>query len=120
MEHDVRKNHPIRRFEQADTKARKLRETSTASQNDSHGRNKEYQRKRDLPLLLPSWPQEINDETAAGSRKLIARLQCALRAERQRGRTGHWSYDLNRHLGLVQAYKNEVAALAGRMHNCKS
>jgi hypothetical protein len=39
----------------------------------------------------------------------IARLERALRSQRQLGRAGHWSYDLNRHFGLVQALKAERA-----------
>lgn len=31
----------------------------------------------------------------------------ALRAERARGRGGHWTYDLNRHIALAQAYTAE-------------
>jgi hypothetical protein len=114
MENDVRKMPQLHSREIAFAKARKVQKTNAASQHNSYGQIKEYQRQRDLPCLLPLWPHEIRDETATGARKLIARLQCALRAERQRGRAGHWSYDLNRHLDLVQAYKSEVAALVGR------
>jgi hypothetical protein len=39
----------------------------------------------------------------------IARLKRALRSQRQLGRAGHWSYDLNRHFGLLQALKAERA-----------
>jgi hypothetical protein len=41
-------------------------------------------------------------------------LSRALRAARRRGRAGHWTYDLNRHIGLVQAFRAERAALSGR------
>jgi hypothetical protein len=41
------------------------------------------------------------------ARALVARLARALRAERQRGRAGHWSYDLNRHIALAQALDAE-------------
>jgi hypothetical protein len=44
-----------------------------------------YVRSRDLPRLLPL---------------------C------RRARANHWSYDLNRHLGLLSAYKGELASLA--------
>ncbi|MDP4593638.1 MAG: hypothetical protein NWT00_03610, partial [Beijerinckiaceae bacterium] len=33
----------------------------------------------------------------------ISRIGKALREERRLGQSGHWSYDLNRHLALVQA-----------------
>jgi len=39
----------------------------------------------------------------------IARLKRALRSQRQLGRSGDWSYDLNRHFGLLQALKAERA-----------
>lgn len=71
-----------------------------------------YERARDLPRLLALWPHDIEDWTEAGRLHLLARLRRALRAERRRARTGHWSYDLNRHLGLLSAYKGELANLA--------
>lgn len=71
-----------------------------------------YERSRDLPRLLALWPQELEDRTDAGRLHLLAKLRRALRAERRRARSGHWSYDLNRHLGLLSAYKGELAELA--------
>ena len=66
-----------------------------------------YDLSRHLPRLIPLGPDEIVDESAAARRKVLARLYRALRAERTRGRAGHWSYDLNRHLALSQAYAAE-------------
>jgi hypothetical protein len=37
-------------------------------------------------------------------------LRRALRAERQRGIGGHWSYDLARHAQLLHAYRAEAKA----------
>jgi hypothetical protein len=71
-----------------------------------------YVRSRDLPRLLALWPCEIEDETEEGGRRLLAKLRRALRTERRRARARHWSYDLNRHLGLLSAYKWELAQLA--------
>lgn len=71
-----------------------------------------YGRSRDLPRLLALWPHEIEDRTEAGRLHLLAKLRRALRAERRRARANHWSYDLNRHLGLLSAYKGELATLA--------
>jgi hypothetical protein len=68
-----------------------------------------YVRVRDLPSLIPLWPSELKDETPAGRLRVLAKLRRALRAERRRGISGHWSYDLNRHLGLLSAYKGELA-----------
>jgi hypothetical protein len=70
-----------------------------------------YVRSRDLPRLLALWPREIEDKTPEGSQRLLAKLRRALRAERRRARANHWSYDLNRHLGLLSAYKSELADL---------
>lgn len=70
-----------------------------------------YVRSRDLPRLRALWPEEIEDRTEDGTRRLLAKLRRALRAERRRARAGHWSYDLNRHLGLLSAYKGELASL---------
>lgn len=67
-----------------------------------------YVRSRDLPRLLALWPHEIEDQTAAGGGRLLAKLRRALRTERRRARANHWSYDLNRHLGLLGAYQGEL------------
>jgi len=42
---------------------------------------------------------------------ILARLERALRAERNRARSGHWTYDLNRHIALRQAYLAESERL---------
>lgn len=70
-----------------------------------------YDRRRHLPRLIPIAPAEITDERPAARRAILARLARALRAERNRGRAGHWTYDLNRHIGLKQAYAAERKAL---------
>ncbi len=72
---------------------------------------KAYRRARDLPRLLPLWPHEIADESPEGGRRLVVRLRKALAGERRRGRAGHWTYDLNRHIALLSAYKGELAML---------
>ena len=69
-----------------------------------------YVRARDLPRLLPLWPREIASTNAADHALLLARLRKALRAERQRGQGGHWTYDLARHAQLLRAYRAETAA----------
>ena len=70
-----------------------------------------YVRSRDLPRLLALWPHEIEDQTELGRRHLLAKLRRALRTERRRAHAGHWTYDLNRHLGLLSAYRGELAGL---------
>ena len=79
-----------------------------------------YVRSRDLPKLIPLWPHELLDHIPEGCHRLLMKLRSALRAERRRALSGHWSYDLNRHLGLISAYKGELAGL-GRIEaqpNC--
>jgi hypothetical protein len=70
-----------------------------------------YDRALSLPRVLPVGPDEVADTSDAGRRKIVRRLMRALRAERNRGRAGHWTYDLNRHVALAQAYAAESAAL---------
>ena len=75
-----------------------------------------YDRARHLPRLITIGPDEIKDDSPAARRAILTRLARALRAERNRGRAGHWTYDLNRHLGLKQAHAAERQRLgvAGR------
>lgn len=68
-------------------------------------------RVRELSRLLPLWPDEISDESHGARRRLVAIMRRALRAERQRGIGGHWTYDLARHAQLLAAYRTELAAL---------
>lgn len=71
-----------------------------------------YDRRWDLSRLLAMWPEEIADETIAGRERVMVRLRQALRAERQRGVAGHWTYDLTRHAQLLSACRHERLALA--------
>jgi len=70
-----------------------------------------YDRETQLPGLIGLWPSELRDQSLLGTTKITALLRKALRSERLRGRAGHWSYDLNRHLALVEALKAERACL---------
>jgi hypothetical protein len=65
-----------------------------------------YERDRDLPRLARILPGETTD-SAESAEAIVARLERALRAERNRARAGHWTYDLNRHIALRQAYLAE-------------
>lgn len=69
-----------------------------------------YDRARDLPRLLPVWPNEIAELTAEAHHRLIQRLRRALREERRRGLAGAWTYDLARHAKLYRALQAELAA----------
>lgn len=70
--------------------------------------------------VLALWPRELEDESPAGRRRIVAKLRRALRAERRRGIAGHWTYDLARHVELLRVYREEMAALAGRPHAAPS
>lgn len=78
------------------------------------GAGEPYRRERDLPRVLPVGSAEIADMSPAALRRIVARLASALRAERTRGRAGHWCYDLNRHIALAQVYESERRLLAGK------
>ena len=55
--------------------------------------------------------QNTGKQASQGVEELKAvtkKLAQAVRAERRRGRAGHWSYDLNRHIALAQALKAET------------
>jgi Family of unknown function (DUF6477) len=71
-----------------------------------------YDRSRDLPNLLRVTDAEIADLSPAGRRHIVERLERANNAQRSRARTGHWTYDLNRHLAIRQALDAERAAMA--------
>ncbi len=71
-----------------------------------------YDRIRDLPGLIRLDPFAGVSENAAGLGDIVARLERALRAERNRARAGHWTYDLNRHIALRQAYLAEQERLS--------
>ena len=71
----------------------------------------EYDRGRSLPRLIGWDPFAPGSDSEASDRTIRARLTRALRAERRRGRAGHWAYDLNRHLALLQALEGEAELL---------
>jgi hypothetical protein len=71
----------------------------------------QYDRRATLTRVLALWPHEVEDESRHGRLRIIAMLRRALRAERQRGLAGHWTYDLARHAELLRAYRQELDAL---------
>jgi hypothetical protein len=71
-----------------------------------------YDRMRDLPGLTRLDPMLMQAGTAGSAALIVARLAAALRAERNRARSGHWTYDLNRHIALRQAYVAESERLS--------
>ena len=86
------------------------RSTRRRFQSHSDVDSRGYDRARDLPKLLPLWPLEIVTSKTADHAGLLARLRKARRAERQRGASGHWTYDLARHAQLLRAYRAEATA----------
>ena len=64
--------------------------------------------------MLALWPHELEEESLSGRQTMLAKLRQALRAERRRGLSGHWTYDLARHVELLRVYREELAAVAGR------
>lgn len=70
-----------------------------------------YERDIDLPNLIPLWPSELADTSPTGRAAIVAKLERACRAERQRDLAGHWAYDRARHARMVATLKAESAAL---------
>ena len=64
---------------------------------------KHYDRVSHLPGLIGIDPGVLSGSEAIPKKAILARLNRALRAERQRAKSGHWAYDLNRHIALRQA-----------------
>lgn len=93
-----------------------LSEPATAMPNRSRSRqfttaSRQIETVDGLASLLPLWPHELADTSLAGFEKRLNLLRRALRAERQRGISGHWAYDLGRHASLLRYYRREVAHL---------
>jgi len=63
----------------------------------------------ELASLVALWPEELADKSRLGHERRLALLRRALRAERQRGLAGHWTYDLARHERLWRVYRSEIA-----------
>ncbi len=102
----VRGEVPRRRSVRRQTRAQPIALTANA---------KTYERMRDLPGLLALWPWELEDTSLEAHQKLVAQLRKALRAERQRGIAGHWTYDVARHARLLAAYRSEADSLESRL-----
>ncbi len=54
--------------------------------------------------------ETIRSETPEAAQAVVREIERALR--RERGRAGHWTYDLNRHIGLLVALRAERERLA--------
>jgi len=73
-----------------------------------------YTRERYLVdyLGLPLWPEELADMSPAGTRRVIEVIERAADREREWAISGHWVYDINRHIALATALKIERERLA--------
>ena len=92
--------------------ARYVRESERAVDRIVANGSGAYERHRMLPRVLPIGPDELRGAEPETTRRIVLKLARPLRAERARGRAGHWTYDLNRHMGLLQALKAEQERLA--------
>ena len=70
----------------------------------------DYDHDRDLPRLIPLWPKDLQDRSPSARIKLLGKLRQALRQERRRGTSGHWTYSVSRHKALLDAYRCEARA----------
>ncbi|MCX7900322.1 MAG: DUF6477 family protein, partial [Methylocystis sp.] len=68
-----------------------------------------YDRTRELSRFRRLSKEIIDAETPEASRLIVREIENAMRIER--GRAGHWSYDLNRHISLLVAHRVENARL---------
>ena len=98
------------------TAPKPIGEVPAAARHGSPDAEARERRKR-LTSLLPLWPAEIEDVSIQGRTQLVAVLERSLRAERRRGLAGHWTYDLARHIQLLEAYRTEVGALHAMSNN---
>lgn len=69
-----------------------------------------YRRDKFLRAFHRLAPATIAAETPEAAREVLRELERALRSER--ARAGHWTYDLDRHIGLLAAYRVEQARAA--------
>jgi len=75
---------------------------------------KGYDRESALARFHRLSPETIASASPEAARAALKEIERAMRAER--ARRGHWSYDLNRHIGLLIAHRAETARL-GRLLN---
>jgi hypothetical protein len=70
---------------------------------------KTYDRKTALARFPRLSRDVIDSGEPAAARAVLREIETALRRERRCA--GHWSYDLNRHIGLLTAYRVEAERL---------
>lgn len=74
--------------------------------------NRAYDRRHDLPRLLPLLAEDLEATTTDDQLRLVRMLRRALRAERQRAASRLWTYSPARHAALLQAARHETALIA--------
>jgi hypothetical protein len=84
-----------------------VRHARTALRTTLEASTAAYRRKDFLRSFHRLSSETINAETIDASRMVLREIERALRAER--ARAGHWTYDLDRHIGLLVAYRAEQA-----------
>lgn len=75
-----------------------------------------YDRRRALSRFHRLSPQIIETRTPEAAGAVLREIERALRVER--ARRGHWTYDLNRHIALLVAYRAESARLTEIRKTC--
>jgi hypothetical protein len=86
---------------------RLARRAGTALRTTLAAREQAYRRAEFLRSFHRLSSETIVEETPEAARSVLREIERALRAER--ARAGHWTYDLDRHIGLVVAYRAEQA-----------
>ncbi len=69
-----------------------------------------YDRHAILARLHRLSSETIRSQTVDAAKQVVEELERAMR--RERARSGHWTYDLNRHIALHVAHRAETARLA--------
>lgn len=59
----------------------------------------------ELRRVVPMHPRQTRTRA-----RTLATLRSVLRAQKRRGRDGHWSYDYARHAGLIRLFDKMHAA----------
>jgi hypothetical protein len=61
--------------------------------------------------LLKIKPEQAQERSLIARLDIASKLAIALRVERTRGKSGHYLYDVNRHINLIQALRVELKGL---------
>lgn len=84
-----------------------VRQARTALQTTLDASTAAYRRKDFLRSFHRLSSATVDAETPDAARAVLREIERALRAER--ARAGHWTYDLDRHIGLLVAFRAERA-----------